>query len=190
MRTDRLFDSLTVFEAYAWLAIPYINCFFSPVGLSLAQPCQNLAIIRLDTQSDVTHSIVLLNDNGTNPAPSFRCQNHHGSTSNLRWLPSPQTEYSDVLRELQNIQQTFLSRFRQQILGDLVVGAQGQQEGFYLCTNVFNFGCYIGVFQRGSLGMHGFIPQHICSSVMIKSMDTTAHWWQCMIYLSLTSMLL
>ena len=128
------------------------SCF--PVGLSLAQPCQNLAIIRSDTSSDVTHSIVLLNGDSTDPDLSFRCQNHHGSTAGLMWLPSPQTEYSGVLRELQNIQQTFFSRYSQLIRGDLVVGAQGQEEGFYLCTDLFNFGCYLGVFQRSSLGMH------------------------------------
>ena len=137
------------------------NCLsWCPVGLSFAQPCQNLAIIRTDTSSDVTHSVVLLNGVNAGPTPSFRCQNHHGSTAGLRWLPSPQTEYSGVLRELQNIQQTFISRHRQQILGDLVVGAQGRGEGFYLCTNVFSFGCYVGVFQRSSLGMHTYTMQH------------------------------
>lgn len=133
---------------------------YCPVGLSLAQPCQNLAIIRLDTYSDVAHSIVLLNDNNSDPSPSFRCQSHLSSIGSLVWLPSPETEYFSVLRELQNITQIYLGRYEQQILGDLVVSAHGQQEGFYLCTNVFSFGCYLGVFQRISLGMHTYSTTH------------------------------
>ena len=99
---------------------------------------------------------VLLFDEDFSKAPThFLCSWAGSGSSHTLWAPTMQTDYDGLMGELRNVQSYLISIISklqsQRSRHNLTFEGMGyNDEGFYYCTD-FNYGCFVGVFQRKNL---------------------------------------
>ena len=87
-------------------------------------------------------------------------------------MPSNSKTTTAVMRQVYNIRSIAFSQRAKFFVEDLTVGDSARSDGFYICTNVVNFACYIGVFQKKHL-----VPREL--RVEYITATSFAFSWKC-----------